>query len=620
MESQENLKTIIITGLIDLTTKQVVSASIENEEDCSQINPTKILKLEQEDTPKQTVDKICNPELAEHVTNGDISEVKNNKQEIFRFIEKHELCGVETMLIEGCDPNLESPIGFDCLYLAVHSKFLDAVKLLIEYGAEINKNTKMWSQRTPLGLACSIGVKEIIEYLVQKGADINGVDKDSYTPLHCACMGDSKPEIIKFLLNHGADYTIKTNEGNTALDLCKIWRNFELAKIIEHYANSKMAEHVTNGNISEVKKLLDANCNPNVPCGVYPNYLRWAICNDQPKMVKLLIEAGADATGVFGNWGHSSLHDACYLGSLKIVKYLVGLKYIDINSLTKWGDTCLHLIFFRYFDPIDPEMIRFLLENGADYSIKTSRGKNALDLAKKYGVSEAVEIIENHIKFQEQGTDLQNTTVPRVVVPTTINAKLFKYCRRGNEDKVKKLLDPSNGFTKLPSNKYSCVSRAIVGGYLNIVKMLINAGLNFEKKKIEPNKMSCFNYACFKYKEEIAKYLISLGADVNSISQQYKSTPLHVACMNHGGSAIIELLLENGADYTLENNSEETALDILKKRKSWENFEFLKKFIKSKGEKIITIKFTIGERKVVFEGRSDLAIKFYEEFSQNQID
>lgn len=50
--------------------------------------------------------------------------------------------------------------------------------------------------------------KEILEYLITKGLDINHLDMHRSFPLHNAVLINSV-EAIKFLLNHGADPTLK---------------------------------------------------------------------------------------------------------------------------------------------------------------------------------------------------------------------------------------------------------------------------------------------------------------------------------------------------------------------------------------------------------------------------
>ena len=93
---------------------------------------------------------------------------------------------------------------------------------------------------------CSF-TKEVddISLLVKNGAKINIQDAKGMTPLHlvvehiCAWSTDS-PEIkiVKYLLEKGADATVKNNEGQTMLDIAHTkGRREKYAEIIEQYRN-----------------------------------------------------------------------------------------------------------------------------------------------------------------------------------------------------------------------------------------------------------------------------------------------------------------------------------------------------------------------------------------------
>ena len=64
------------------------------------------------------------------------------------------------------------------------------------------------------------GNLECAKALVQSGAHVNSVDCENCTPLHAAVM-QRHPDVVSFLLENGADPTIKNNEGETPYDLAK---------------------------------------------------------------------------------------------------------------------------------------------------------------------------------------------------------------------------------------------------------------------------------------------------------------------------------------------------------------------------------------------------------------
>jgi ankyrin repeat protein len=63
--------------------------------------------------------------------------------------------------------------------------------------------------------------KDIINYLIDKGIDINAKNKFGQTPLFYAVMYNHSPEIIQHFIDQGANINIKDTEGDTILGLAE---------------------------------------------------------------------------------------------------------------------------------------------------------------------------------------------------------------------------------------------------------------------------------------------------------------------------------------------------------------------------------------------------------------
>ena len=83
--------------------------------------------------------------------------------------------------------------------------------MLIKNGAVIDKATTI-DGATPLFVACFKGHKEIVNILIQSGADVNKADKDGNTALHWAIEKGNK-EIVENLVHCGAKIT-ESEKGN----------------------------------------------------------------------------------------------------------------------------------------------------------------------------------------------------------------------------------------------------------------------------------------------------------------------------------------------------------------------------------------------------------------------
>ena len=77
------------------------------------------------------------------------------------------------------------------IFEAVKKSDLSAVRSIIENDPEM-VNIKDKEMNTPLHLASQTGKGEIAEFLLEKGADVNSVGKNGWTPLHAAVFGRQK--------------------------------------------------------------------------------------------------------------------------------------------------------------------------------------------------------------------------------------------------------------------------------------------------------------------------------------------------------------------------------------------------------------------------------------------
>ncbi|KAL4736625.1 ankyrin repeat-containing domain protein [Aspergillus similis] len=85
--------------------------------------------------------------------------------------------------------------------------------------------------QAPIFLAISHGHLDTLETLVSMGADPSQQNEDGHTPLHCLVkrsgrqptLAPEDEQAMRFLLDHGADPSIKDGRGMTALDLARVY-------------------------------------------------------------------------------------------------------------------------------------------------------------------------------------------------------------------------------------------------------------------------------------------------------------------------------------------------------------------------------------------------------------
>lgn len=123
------------------------------------------------------------------------------------------------------------------------------------------------------------------------------------------------------------------------------------------------------------------------------------------------------------------------------------------------------------------------------------------------------------------------------------------------------------------SDGYTPLHRASYSGNKDCVNYLLKYGANIEAKTNEGwTPLHC---AVRWNNVVVAEHLINRGADINAVSSG-GNTPLHIAASNGRFSItcdIIQLLLYHpDCNYTLKNNSGDTAYDIAKRSGPFHKF------------------------------------------------
>ena len=118
---------------------------------------------------------------------------------------------------------------------------LAEVEILVAKGAAVNLQDK--KKRTPLILAASSGHTPVVEFLFIKGAEINARDSDGQTALMYACKR-SFNETAAFLLKNGAEVNVQSKKkGITALMLPAVSGNVDLVRmLLEHGADANLTD------------------------------------------------------------------------------------------------------------------------------------------------------------------------------------------------------------------------------------------------------------------------------------------------------------------------------------------------------------------------------------------
>ncbi|WP_288694982.1 ankyrin repeat domain-containing protein [uncultured Brachyspira sp.] len=345
---------------------------------------------------------------------------------------------VEFLLKNGADVNIRDTAGETALYYSIqHDSFgqenaIKILNLLIKYGADVN--TKNYEGTSLLDVSYRISEsfdknKEMFKILVENGFDLESrikADRSDYdyTPLMIAVYKKDY-DMVKYLLDKGANSNTANNEKKTALTIANDYGKFDISKLlIQQGANiNTQDEHGLTalmnaamiGDYEMVKFLLENGANINTKDNDgntelyynirYDHYEKEEMLENAKKIFNLLIKYGADVN-TKDNYG-ASLLDTAYTTELalnrEMFKVLVENGF-DLESRIKGGEhspadydyTPLMIAALRN----DYDMVKFLVEKGADVNIEDDDGDTALDMAENLELREIADILK---KAQRNG-------------------------------------------------------------------------------------------------------------------------------------------------------------------------------------------------------------------------
>lgn len=145
---------------------------------------------------------------------------------LYRAVHIGDLDQVERNLYWNSDIDQTGPDGQTALHIATRKGSLVMVKMLVEQGANLEAENSQG--RTPLATALLARNTLVANYLAKQHARL---DPDKLLHLTVR-QGEADRDVIEFLLNQGADLDKPDDEGNTALHLAINQGNRVIAKYL----------------------------------------------------------------------------------------------------------------------------------------------------------------------------------------------------------------------------------------------------------------------------------------------------------------------------------------------------------------------------------------------------
>lgn len=472
---------------------------------------------------------------------------------------------VEYLLDAGADANLAAENGVNALMYAASNNHVDTIKVLLDKG-KTPIDSRHSNQGTALLEACTAGASDAVRYLLERGAEVDFTDSDGVTPL-MAVASQAKLEAQTAVLD-----AVKAKYSGDDL--------LRHVNLYSHSGGSAVMFAASAGNVEIAKDLLDIGADLSAVARAKPEYL---------EKIQKAVEDGtynAEEPHVDGLTG---LHVAVQGGHTKMVELILTLPNIDISHKDDLGRTPLLMAIKANYGEIASMLVQAGADPNTPYTDDQGVAHNLL--------FDSI-MVENE-KFAkaliEAGADIYHKDEKGVTT-------LLQACHRGLKDIAQLLVDKHKAAGKDPTyldaasdEGISPLIAASSEGHLEVVKLLIAAGANVNGK--DQDDTTALMAASARGHLDVVKELVAGGAKVNEQNRdghtalmfayngknqvetlwerfnQFKTEQpdkssddggtgplIRDALNNH--TALVDLLLKNGADTKLKDKEGHVAKDF----------------------------------------------------------
>ena len=451
---------------------------------------------------------------------------------------------INVLLNAGADSNIADADGDSCLHNAVGKSCIadpaiaayegythlhhgdcskENLQAIIDHGVDINASNKM--NVTALMVACQRGNTDVINILLNAGADPNIADEKGAACIHHAVGGGCRKEVLLRLISRGADVNATTKINRTALKIACLNRNEDAINVLLNAgADSNIADadgdtclHTALGNI----------CIADPTTAAYEGYtcLHHGGCSTEN--LQVMIDHGADVNAL-NNQNATALMIACHKRNTDAINVLLNAG-ADPNIADDKGATCIH---HAVSESCSKDVLETIINQGEDANVTSKNNVTASMTACLNRNEDAINVLLN------AGA---NTNIIDADGDTCLQTALGKGCRLAST------VADYEGHNYLHHR----------GCSIENLQAMIDHGANVNAT----NKMSetALMLAC--QKQNIIAMRVLLDPEANpDIADVKGDTLLHNAIQKHVSKETLHAIIDHGVDVNAINHKGESAL------------------------------------------------------------
>ncbi|PKS09330.1 hypothetical protein jhhlp_003944 [Lomentospora prolificans] len=163
--------------------------------------------------------------MLQHPLDLEVRESKNGRTPLLVACSQQDIEALKLLLNHGARPDVTDKLSKNGLHLCQRANYgTQVARCLLQPPSAIDIDAMDGCQNTALHLAASMGNQPMVRVLLDLGAKADIQGPGGWTPLMAAVQAtmrsqDEKLNILKALVDKGADPTLKYSGGQTAIDM-----------------------------------------------------------------------------------------------------------------------------------------------------------------------------------------------------------------------------------------------------------------------------------------------------------------------------------------------------------------------------------------------------------------